>query len=392
MSSLYKKISDLSKGKASIDKGKVDSSGALARQSDPSLRPLPGDQLTRHHNSPHNNGSAIASSSSGGQLSTPSGQLIAKPLLHILDYGEQPGEMALKPKQMALQGQTDVYITRAEMELKKAMQTMAFMTDSEINSVSTLTAMSMPKTVTPLFWTIRMLLQEKYQKPNDNQRIHHRNQDARLLYRQFARLNLRPWSDALVDYIPAAELPNNLRFPLGHPMRGRTYRRHPFKTRWNHYFPVTDYFSLLHDERERSLLALLGDLGATKIVMTTLPGTAELDCQAAIAAQLRQKVFSYPAKNQPLPKTLALARHPWLAGEPAWQSMVRERLERGALSAQFEFDNDVMGMLKTQLKMIGQLVPGLSSMVLPDNYEEQMRSQILKTRQIKVEFSEALRG
>lgn len=388
MSSLYRKISELSKGKASKGTAKGNGLDALARQSNAPLAPLSADQLSRGHHPQHNNGSAIVATS-GGQLSPRPGKLLSKPLLHILDYGEQPDEMALKPKQVALQGQTDVYITRAEMELKKAMQTMAFMTNSEINSVSTLTAMSMPKTVTPLFWTIRMLLQEKYQKPNDSQRIHHRNQDARLLYRQFARLNLRPWSDALVDYIRADELPNNLKFPLGHPMRGRTYRRHPFKNRWNHYFPVTDYFSLLHDERERSLLALLGDLGATKIVMTILPSTAELDCQAAIAAQLRQKVFSYPAKNKPLPQHIDLARHPWLAGEPVWQSMVRERLERGALSAQFEFDNDVMGMLKAQLKMIGQLVPGLSSMVLPDNYEEQMRSQILKTRQVKVEFSEA---
>ena len=151
---------------------------------------------------------------------------------------------------------------------------------------------------------------------------------------------------------------------------------------------MTDYFSLLYEERERALLALVGDLGATKITMTAIPSTSEIDCQAAMAAQLRQKVFSYPKSNHPLTTSIDLQRHPWLAGESAWQEMVRERLERRALSAQFEFDSDVMGMLKAQLKMIGQLVPGLSSMQLPDNYEEQMRSQVLNTRQIKVEFCE----
>ncbi|MEO1397169.1 MAG: hypothetical protein AAFV90_30185 [Cyanobacteria bacterium J06634_5] len=376
MSSLYQKFNDLSKGK-------------LAQQVDST----PGGALSRGSQSGAIQNSSKAAlrtqASSGGAISAAQRDPLSKPLLHILDYGEKPGDLAISSRHTGLNGQTDVYITRAEMELKKAMQSLAFMTNSEINSVTTMTAMSLPKAVTPLFWTIRALLQEKYQKPNDRNRIHHRNQDARLLFQQLARLNLRHWSNHLVGYIHADEMPDNLMFPLGHPVRGKTYRRHPFKTRWNSYFPVTDYFSLLYEERERALLALLGDLGATKITMTAIPSTSEIDCQAAMAAQLRQKVFSYPKSDRPLPTSIDLQRHPWLAGESAWQEMVRERLERRALSAQFEFDSDVMGMLKAQLKMIGQLVPGLSSMQLPDNYEDQMRSQVLKTRQVKVEFCEA---
>ncbi|MGC1309542.1 MAG: hypothetical protein WA885_20155 [Phormidesmis sp.] len=323
-----------------------------------------------------------------GQLRRTESAPFAKPLLHILDRGEMPGDMVKKTKQLALRGQRDVYITRAEIELKKAMQSLAFMTHSEINSISTLTALSLPKSVTPLFWTINALLQEKYQRLNDNSLIHHRNHDARLLFQQLVRLNLMPWSNLLVDYVRPQDLPDEVLFPIGHPILGRTYRRHPFIARRNHYFPVTDYFSILFKEREQALLSLLGQLGATKITITALPTTAEIDCKASLAAQLHQKAFEYPQRKGCLPTQLDLQQNPWLAGEPTWQAVVRERLNRRALSAQFEFDIDVMGMLKTQIKMIDQLIPGLDSMRLPDNHEDLMLTQVLKTRQVQVEFSE----
>ena len=296
--------------------------------------------------------------------------------------------MVRRPKAIALKGQKDVYIARAEIELRNVMQSLAFLTNSEINSISTLTALSLPDSVAAMFWTINALLQEKYQKPNDSNRIHHRNHDARLLFQQLAQLDLTTWSRQSVDYLTPDQLPSQLMFPIGHPISGRTYRRHPFKARYNHYYPVTDYFSILFKEREQALLSLLGQLGATKITMTPIPATSTLDCQENMAAQLRQKSFKYPPKTSPLPESINIRRHPWLAGEPTWQALVRERLERGALSAQFEFDCDVMGMLKTQIKMIAQLVPGLDSMVLPDDYKDVVTTQILQTRQVQVEFCE----
>lgn len=325
---------------------------------------------------------------SKGRLKTAVPVLPFKPLLHILDRGEMPGDMVKKPKQIALRGQTDVYITRAEIELKKAMQSLAFVTQSEINSIYTLTALSLPPSVAPLFWTINALLQEKYPKPNDNSLIQHRNHDARLLFQQLAKLNLLPWSARLVEYLRPDELPDDLLFPLGHPLVGRTYRRHPFKSRRNHYYPVTDYFSMLFKEREQALLRMLAQLGATKIIITPIPATSDLDCQASLAAQLHQTVFSYPPRTGALPASLDFQQYPWLAGEPTWSAIAQQRLSSGALSAQFEFNMDVMGLLKSQIKRIAQLVPGLDSMKLPDNYSDLMLSEILKTRQVKVEFCE----
>lgn len=330
----------------------------------------------------------ISIKSSQHQLTTSAAKTLTRPLLHILAQGEQPGDMVSKPKQAALQGQTDVYIARAELELRNAMQSLSFMTNSEINSISTLTALSLPKAVAPLFWTINALLQEKYGKPNDLNRIHHRNHDARLLYQQLAQLDLSHWSDNLVDYVRPGELNPNMMFPIGHPIAGRTYRRHPFKARFNHYYPVTDYFAMLFREREQALLSLLGELGATKITITPVPTKASLDSYENVLAQLHRKVFKYPKRTNLSPGEIDWNRHPWLAGESAWQSVVNERLERGALTAQFEFDCDVMGMLKRQIKMIGQLVPGLDSMMLSAEHSEAITTQILHTRQIQVEFCE----
>ncbi len=324
---------------------------------------------------------------SAGQIQKASRSLF-RPLLHILDYGEAPGDMVRKPKQAAFHGRKDVYIARAEIELRQAMQALSFMTGAEINSISTLTALSLPQTVAPLLWTTNAFLQEKYVKPNNPRWIRDRNHDARLLFRQLARLNLMPWSERMVDYIRPDELPADILFPIGHPVLGRTYRRHPFKTRLNQYYPVTDYFSILFKEREQALLSLLGQLGATKIIMTPIPATAALDCQENLAAQLHQKVFKYPKRSDTLPDAVNVKEHPWVAGEPAWQSVIKERVKRGAICAQFEFDCDVMGMLKAQVEKIGQLVPGLSSMRLPDTHENNVTTQVLQTRQVQVEFAD----
>lgn len=352
-----------------------------------SLQSEPANIVASGSSDPLSSRSGALDRRSAGQLQSASDALF-RPLLHILDRGEEPGDMVRKPKHFAFQGRKDVYIARAEIELRQAVQALAFLTDSEINSISTLTALSLPQTVAPLLWTINAFLQEKYIKPDNPRWIRDRNHDARLLFRQLATLNLMPWSERMVDYIRPQELPDELLFPIGHPILGRTYRRHPFKARLNQYYPVTDYFSILFKEREQALLSLLGQLGATKIVMTPIPATAALDCQENLAAQLHQKVFKYPKRTDTLPNCVDVKEHPWVAGEPAWQAVIKERVQREALAAQFEFDCDVMGMLKTQIKKIGQLVPGLSSMRLPDTHKNDAMTQVLQTRQVQVEFAE----
>ena len=311
----------------------------------------------------------------------------AKLLLHVLNDGEAPGDMLVKPRQAAFHGQTDVYISRAEIELRNAIQSLAFTSHAGINSFPVLTALSLPETVTPLIWTIHVLLKGKFQKPNDHNPIQHRNHDARLLFQQLSQLDLGHWATRFVAQVSPNNLPAHLQFPPGHPVLGQTYRRHPFLSRQNCCYPVTHFFSRLFEEREQALLALLGELGATKITITDTI-TQKQPGQPVLSAPQHQRVFDYPDQASALPQAIDLQKHPWLYYEPAWQAVVNERLKREVLHTQFEFDVDVMGLLRSQIESIGNLVPELSSMLLPENYQAILLQQALQPRIVTVEFSE----
>lgn len=310
----------------------------------------------------------------------PSPASLSKPLLQLWGGDSLPEDLfrLLEPKQSALQGQTDVPIFRAEMDLRNAMQSLAFLSNTNVNSLPTLTAISLPGTATALFWTIHVFLQQKYSQPNLDNATHARDRDARLLFQQLAQVDLTSWFTESVDAIAFEDLPEGIRFSPGHPLAGKMYRKHPFNTKY--YYPVTNYFPLLFEERERALLEILGDLGAAKIVIAPL----KREDPSPPRGEEHQKVFTYPDRGDP--KAIDPQKYPWLTCEPAWQSVVNERLNRGLLSTQFELDLDVMDLLKSQVQTIAQLIPELDSIMLPANYEEEILSQLLQTREVRVEF------
>ncbi len=313
---------------------------------------------------------------------------VAKPLLRVLGRNEDPGDMLQKPRAIAFKGETDVYIARAEIELRKAMQSMAFNSAMGHSSLPTLTAMALPSTAAPLLWTIHTFLEGRYQKENNPRIIHHRNRDAQMLYRQLLLLNLKAWANQLLDQVRYDDMPDGIYMPPGHPIPGQTYRCHPFKSRRNFYYPVSRYFSMLFEEREQALTSLLSELGATRIAISAPPGESICEGGTSALAQLHERVFEYPVKR-PLPESISVQQHPWLASEHEWQSVVKERINRGVLSAQFEFDLGIAGMLRQQIQMIGQLIPNLNSMALPANEQAKLMVQVLQPCRVQVAFSEA---
>ena len=312
--------------------------------------------------------------------------LAPKLLLHILDHNESHDDLIRKPKSIAFHNQTDVYIARAELELRKAIQSLALISNIDANSLHTLAALSLPGSSTALLWTSSAFVQTKHQNINDQGLIRHRNHDARLMFRQIAQLNLKPWADQLIHQIKINEMPDGIFMPPGHPIPGETYRRHPFQQRQNFYYPASQFFSMLFEERQQALTALLGELGATKISISPPPGESLCDGGASPIAQLYERVFEYPQASQPLPKTISVQRHPWLACEPKWQAVVRERLNRGILSTQFEFGVDIVGILRKQIQAIDQLVPQLDSMTLSARSKTELLLQVLQPRRVRVEF------
>ena len=310
----------------------------------------------------------------------------SRPLLQVLDYGQSPGDF-IKDNlqghwQIVFKGETDVYISRAEIDLKKAIQSLNFLSDGSTNSFPTLTALSLPGTATALFWSIHALLQQTYQKPNLENPIRRRNHDARLLYQQLAQLDLVPWYIHSVDKATLDELPAGIEFPAGDPIPGQMYRQHPLKSKHHCYYPVPNYFSLLFEEREQALLDLLCDLGATKIEIAPL----NPEDSSTATDENHQKVFEYAKRARSSAKSIDTQHYPWLAHEPAWRSVVNKRLNKSISSTQFEFDIDVMGLMRTQIQTIAQLVPEFDSMMLPDNVEEAILRPLLQTHRVQVEF------
>ena len=146
---------------------------------------------------------------------------------------------------------------------------------------------------------------------------------------------------------------------------------------------------MLFEERQQALTALLGELGATKISISPPPGESLCDGGSSPIAQLYERIFEYPETNQPLPRTINIQKHPWLACEPKWQAVVRERLNRGVLATQFEFGVDIVGILKKQIQVIDQLVPQLDSMTLSARSKTELLLQVLQPRRVRVEFGRA---
>lgn len=313
--------------------------------------------------------------------------LTPKLLLHVLAHNESRDDLIKRPKSIAFRGQTDVYIARAELELRKAIQSLALISNIDANSLHTLAALSLPGSVTATLWTSSAFVQTRHQNLDDQGLIRHRNHDARLLFQQIARLDLQPWADQLINQVKLEELPEGIFMPPGHPIPGETYRRHPFQQRQNFYYPVSQFFSMIFEERQQALTALLGELGATKIIISSPPGESFCDGGSSPIAQLYEQSFEYPESVDPLPSTIDIQRHPWLSCEPKWQAVVRERLNRGILSAQFEFGLDIVGILRKQIHSIDQLVPQLDSMTISARNKTELLLQTLQPRRVQVEFS-----
>ncbi|MEO1144444.1 MAG: hypothetical protein AAFY26_02440 [Cyanobacteria bacterium J06638_22] len=311
--------------------------------------------------------------------------LRSKPLLYILDYGESPDELPHMLLQQALEGESDVSISRAGIDLRKAIEALSLITDSTINSFEALAAMSLPRTTTALFWSIQSLLNQQYQNPNLHNSIHYHNHDARLLFQQLAQLNLDPWYEAAVNRVSLDHLPAKLQFPSGHPLPGYLYRQHPLKTHQHFYYPVNTYFSLLFEERKQTLLKVLEALGATKVVISPI-SPEPFGKSDSRAGNIHPNERESTINSQELVSTFEPSHYSWLKYEPIWKSVVYTRLKKRLRFMQFEIDMDVMGILRTQIQAVTELTSGLNSMLLPDDYKDALMVELLRPVQVQVEF------
>lgn len=306
----------------------------------------------------------------------------SKPLIYVPNHGESSSDdWPHMLWEKVFKGQYDVFISRAELDLRKSMQLLSFNTDSSINSFQALAALSLPGTATALIWVTQALLQEKYQKPNLDNPIYSRNHDARLLFQKLSRLNLGPWYSHSINWAPLNQLPAEFHFPPGHPIPGQIYRKHPLSAQQNIYHPINAYFSLLFEERKQAFLNLLEALGATQIIISPVYRRASLESE-----DVQSEIIEYHSHPPQLIAKPDPSQHPWLVYEPSWQSVVEARFTRRVPSIQCELNLDVMEMLRIHIQTIFSLIAELRSMVLPSNHEEILLTEFLCPKQLEVHF------
>lgn len=271
-----------------------------------------------------------------------------RPLLHVLAPGQRPEDFQ-DPINHSFRDR-DVVISRAELDLRRSVQSLMIHTGLAVNSLEVLTALQLPGSSAALFWAILLLLDDTLPaEMSQTHLIRKRDHDSRLLYQSLINIDLGQWYHNTVDKLEISVLPVGLQFPPGHPIIQRYYRQHPLPARQQVYLPVASYFSSLFEERKQELLRLLVFLGATRIEIQSFD------------APDNPEVMVYPGRPWSANLSLNLADYPWLPYEPTWQTLVANRTSGLITTASLDLTLDVNGMLAMQLSALKNLVAQLDS-------------------------------
>lgn len=171
---------------------------------------------------------------------------------------------------------------------------------------------------------------------------------------------------AYVDYAtfsPKQAKSEGYRFQPGHPMIGKSYRRHPLAdfrdTETEHlYIPSESYDTHLLEERESELIRLLVSLGATRISITKntsskvgnfvkVGGSIEAGSIVSAGADYGSdskhasgasdtRVFNLKGRAWNEAETLERKGFFWLAFEPSWKAVLFAREHGGCTEASLE--------------------------------------------------------
>lgn len=164
-------------------------------------------------------------------------------------------------------------------------------------------------------------------------------------------------------YSPTQAKQAGYRFQPGHPMIGKSYRRHPLAdfsgTETEHlYIPSEGYDAHVLEEREAELIRLLVSLGATRISITkkssnnkdsqaTVEGSVDAgtivkaateygsSSQQAIST-LDTRVFNLQGSAWSMSRPLDRSGFYWLAFEPSWKAVLFAREYGGCTEASLE--------------------------------------------------------
>lgn len=293
-----------------------------------------------------------------------------RPLLHVLAPGQQAKDFK-DPIEYSFRD-ADVVISRAELDLRRALQGLMVRTGSTVNSLEMLAALQVPSNTAALFWAARLLLNEALVADlyADNA-VRRTNHDARLLYQAIAQIDLDPWYQTVVETASIAALPPGRQFLPGHPVAGRYYRQHPLPERSQVYLPVATYFADLFYERRQDLIRLLVSLGATRIQFESLVQASP------------PEVLIYPPRPA---MGFNPTDYPWLAYETQWQRLASDRLSHRPATLTFDLTIDVNNLIADQVAALKNLMTQLDSVKVV--HSDQVDREFLQPQRVTAVFGE----
>lgn len=211
-------------------------------------------------------------------------------------------------------------------------------------------------------------------------------------------------------FTPTEAKASGYRFQPGHPMAGKSYRRHPLADfpiteTENLYIPSESYDSHVMEERESELIRLLVSLGATRISITKMTSGSQgsrVEASGSLnAGPIASAEAGYKANSQLTAaitdtRVFTLSGCPWnaskqvdrnaffwLAFEPSWRAVVFAREHGGCTEASIELkENTSFSEDKTvELSIKAKKMGGGASVALADKNDEE------RTHLISVQFS-----
>lgn len=173
------------------------------------------------------------------------------------------------------------------------------------------------------------------------------------------------------------------RFPPGHPIEGKLYRKHPVSHEHfgSTYIPYETFDEFLLKERESELISLLTDIGATRVKITDnqeslVAGNKSSKANAGIgdyvsaeyeknkseetsSSRRSEKVFECEGVKWGRESKVDKNKYNWLAFENDWKDIVKLRETAGCTHAQialsqsnaFSNESDISAEIK--LKILG---------------------------------------
>jgi hypothetical protein len=312
-----------------------------------------------------------------------------KPIIY-LDPNPNPRSYQ-NPLVGLLEGKDQVEISRAGLELEKVIVYLNAITGGATNSLPTLVALNLPDKLLSLLWIAHALFNEQFF--HSEHHFNYLDHDAWMLLRGMTRLSLKHyWQEEIVDSVSFPTAAAKASFPLGHPQPEKFYRQHPLKEKSNVYYPVNLFHSLLLEERERELIQLLSDLGASQIAIqnqANLNGSSDGDreapqCSPSLPQAVADRSFELPGKRWSSDLKFDAAQYPWLAYEPSWQTVAYTRVYQGGLSASLELTIDIANAISGQLDQIENLAAEYKAINL--DRLPALRNHVLQPRKVSVTF------